>query len=276
MNCFRLIKTVLDEAYAQIPGTDAEKDKAIKTALVRLSREYANLRLKGCLDYGDPVRRFAYIFKYTTSHANYVYTVLSRSSVMIPFFKRERLTVSTIGGGPGSDFLGILKFCQARGIKMEIKCLLVDRDPAWGESWMDVDTKIGSAFKISAVFQPFDVTKPDSYKAFHKHFKSDIFTLVYFMSEVYALRKDAVAYFHTLFSNVPQGAAMLFIDNNSSEFITWFDGLAAQHKLGIKEKFEGTMKMPMAEEKKDLKEYYDKFGSPKLQADLAYRIGIKQ
>jgi hypothetical protein len=276
MNCFILIKTVLDEAYAQIPGTEDEKDKAIKAALSELSREYANLRSKGCLDYSDPVRRFAYIFKYTTCHANYVCTVLAGSTVMPLIFKKDRLTVSTIGGGPGSDFLGILKFCQARGIKTDIKCLLVDRDPAWGESWMDVDTKIAPANKMSAVFQPFDVTDPDSYKTFQKHFKSDIFTLVYFMSEVFALRKKATVYFEALFASMPKGAAVLFIDNNHSDFINWFDGLAAKHNILIKEKFEGTMKLPIAEEKKDLKQYYDKFGSPKIQADLAYRIGVKE
>jgi hypothetical protein len=96
------------------------------------------------------------------------------------------------------------------------------------------------------------------------------------MSEVYALRKDASAYFEALFANMATGAAVLFIDNNHSDFINWFDGLATKHNILIKEKFEGTMKLPLAEEKKDLKQYYDKFGSPKLQADLAYRIGIKQ
>jgi hypothetical protein len=141
---------------------------------------------------------------------------------------------------------------------------------------MDVDTKIAPANKMSAVFQPFDVTDPDSYKTFQKHFKSDIFTLVYFMSEVFALRKKATVYFEALFASMPKGAAVLFIDNNHSDFINWFDGLAAKHNILIKEKFEGTMKLPIAEEKKDLKQYYDKFGSPKIQADLAYRIGVKE
>jgi hypothetical protein len=44
MNCFILIKTVLDEAYDHIPGTEDEKDKAIGAALSEPSREDANLR----------------------------------------------------------------------------------------------------------------------------------------------------------------------------------------------------------------------------------------
>src|SRR6266849_1262239 len=73
MNCFQLIKTVLDEAYAEIPGTDDEKDAAIQEQMKALSNEYANLCEKSCLDYSDPARRFAYLFTYTTSHANIVY-----------------------------------------------------------------------------------------------------------------------------------------------------------------------------------------------------------
>jgi len=43
VNCFQLIKTVLDEAYDQIPGSSKEKDEAIKQALSDLSKAYANL-----------------------------------------------------------------------------------------------------------------------------------------------------------------------------------------------------------------------------------------
>jgi hypothetical protein len=281
MNCFQLIKTVLDEAYSQIPCPNSQKDEAIKKALGDLTEEYKKLLSMGCLDYSDPVKRFAYIYKYTTSHANFVFNVLTRSGAIIPFFKRPKLTVATIGGGPGSDFLGILKFCQAGGYSPEIKCLLYDRDPAWGESWQDVGDKISSNFKISTTFQTFDVTEPKSYQFFQKYFASDIFTLVYFMSEVYAMKNQANAYFELLFANIPKGAAVVFIDNNHSNFVGWFDGLAAKHSVIIdaSDRFEGTMTTTPSEEKTDLKEYYDKFknhSAPKIKADLAFRIGIKQ
>ena len=73
MNCFQLIKSVLDEAYNAIPGKKAAKDAAIEEALEGLSKAYKKLLKKGCLDYSDPARRFAYIYRYTTSHANIVY-----------------------------------------------------------------------------------------------------------------------------------------------------------------------------------------------------------
>ena len=280
MNCFKLIKTVLDEAYAQIHGSDDDKKKAIKREFVKLRAGYANLKNKGCMDYSDPIRRFAYIYKYTSTHASYVCSLMTGANAVFgPFFKRDALTISTVGGGPGSDFLGVLKFCQANNYKPEIKCLLLDRDPAWGESWMDVDKKLGASFRFSTVFQPFDVTDPKTYNYFRKHYASDIFTLVYFMSEVYAKKAQAADYFNTLFKNIPKGAAVLFLDNKTPEFYGWFDDLAVKNGVDIKMKCETTMTMPLSEQKSDLGKYYNIFKddeSPKIKSDVAYRIGIKR
>jgi hypothetical protein len=49
MNCFQLIRSVLDEAYNAIPGGKAAKDAAIEEALGGLSKDYKNLLKKGCL-----------------------------------------------------------------------------------------------------------------------------------------------------------------------------------------------------------------------------------
>jgi hypothetical protein len=276
MNCFKLIKTVLDEAYQAIPDSDAEKDKAITTALTSLSDEYKRLRTKGCLSYADPVRRFAYLYRYTTCHANLVYTVLSDSKLAAKYFNQAELQLAAIGGGPGSDFLGVLKFCTARKFNPVLKCLLFDRDPAWGESWQDVDSKVDRKIQIKTFFQTFDVTDPNTYMFYVKHFASDVFMLVYFMSEVYALRAKAETYFDALFSKAKKGALFIFIDNNHSDFINWFDGLAAKHGVEILENKTGIIKLPWTEEKSDLGIYAKKFTPPKLQADIAFRLAVKK
>src|SRR5262249_24497944 len=138
MNVFQLIKTVLDEAYEAIPGSEAKKDAAISAALEKLSAQYKKLLTAGCLDYSDPATRFAYIHRYTTSHANLVYSVCRRSRHLAALIGRDKLVLACIGGRPGSDFLGILKYCMFEGKKPQLKCQILDRDPAWGESWSDV------------------------------------------------------------------------------------------------------------------------------------------
>lgn len=46
MNCFQIIKSVLDEAYNQIAEDESEKDQQIKDALEYLTIEYRKLSKK--------------------------------------------------------------------------------------------------------------------------------------------------------------------------------------------------------------------------------------
>ena len=277
MNCFQLIKTVLDEAYGEVPGSDKEKDAAIKKEMDSLSDGYKTLLKKGCINYSDPARRFAYLFTYTTCHANIVFQRIDASTALKKVFEKPEVTISCIGGGPGSDFLGILKYCGLRKKKPALTCYLLDRDAAWGESWSDVGEKVASHLALRTHFNPFDVTDPANWQIFKKHFQADIFTLIYFMSEVYALRNKAEAYFDALFSKMKAGSVLLFVDNNSAEFRDWFDGLVKKHKLTVLESDAGVMKMPWRglgpEEKTDLEPYKTRLRrDPKLDANVAWRV----
>lgn len=273
MNCFELIKTVLDEAYGDIPGTPEERDEAIRAQMTLLTTEYQGLVKKGCIDYSDPARRFAYLFTYTTSHANIVYRRLSAEECLRDLFRRESVTVSCIGGGPGSDFLGILKHCLNAGRTPRLQCHLLDRDAAWGESWSDVGAKVAGHLDLTTHFNPFDVTEPAKWTVFKKHFQADLFTLIYFMSEVYALREKADAYFNELFSKMKKGALLLFVDNNSPSFRGWFDGFVATHGLTVLSQGATTMQMPLDEEKDSLEPYRSRLKrDPKLKADVAWRV----
>ncbi len=272
MNCFQLIKTVLDEAYDAIAGDEAAKDAAINTAMAELSKEYRQLLHNGCLDYAEPCRRFAYIYKYTTSHANIVFAALTRSNELAALFDREKVSIACVGGGPGSDFLGILKYCMRESKTPELRCQILDRDATWGESWSDVDDKLGPVFRISTLFHPLDVTDPASWSPFTKHFRADLFTLVYFMSEVYALRDDAHEYFETLFRQAKPGAFILFVDNNAPQFYGWFDEIATAAGFDVVTSWEGWEQLPFDEEKTDLQPYYSKFQCPKMRTDIAARV----
>lgn len=273
MKCFQLIKTVLDEAYHEIQG---DRDAAIKHEMEALTAEYKNLKTKGCLDYSNPARRFAYLFTYTTSHANIVYERIARSTDLAPVFDAKQVSVSCIGGGPGSDFLGVLKYCQLAKKTPSVTCHLLDRDPAWGESWSDVGQKLGTTMQLATVFSPLDVTEPTKWQVFRKHFHSDLFTLIYFVSEVYELRDKAAAYFDTLFCSMHAGARMLYVDNNTPEFYGWFDSLVAKHGLHVVEGQSESMQLAWngadKEEKSDLGVYLDKFRPPKLTANVAWRV----
>lgn len=277
MKVFPLIKTVLDEIYERIPGKPEEKDPKIKEQIEALRATYARLAKGAANNYADDVTRFAYIYKYVTSHANIVYQLVPKCGELSKLFDRERISITCVGGGPGSDFLGLLKYAIKNDKKPGLKCHLFDKEEAWAECWADVDEKLRSELQISTYFERFDVTAPESWEKKQKFLASDLFTMIYFMSEVYGLRDKAEAFFAYLFENAKPGALLLYVDNNSAVFYEWFDSLVKKYnwKVLCGDRLELKME-DVSEERTDLGEYHDKFGWPKLRADIAFRICQKQ
>ena len=125
------------------------------------------------------------------------------------------------------------------------------------------------------MFHPLDVTNRSSWSPFVKHFQADLFTLIYFMSEVYALRETAAEYFTTLMTSARPGSLLLYVDNNAAEFTNWFDGLAKENGWSILKAHAGNITLPFEEEKRDLAPYIDKFRPPKIGANVACRVAMK-
>ena len=279
MNCFQLIKSVLDELYAVIPGKEQAKDDAIRKRLeLFTNKQYPNLRKGVEIDYKDAVSRFAYIYRYTTSHANIVCSLIRGDDTLRALLKQSSLTVACIGGGPGSDFVGILKYLDNCKNKPHVKCHLIDREKSWNNCWSDVDSKLDPAgYRLSTHFVPIDVTDAKSYDPLEdKYLKADLFTFVYFMSELYARRDKAQPYFENLFARVKPGATIFYVDNGASEFTEWFDGFVDKKRFELDGPDSTNCQMPSDEEKTDLGEYLAKFGPVKLSANIAYRIAVRR
>src|SRR5436853_1161631 len=278
MNCFQLVKTVLDELYVRLPGlSEDEKTEAIIKMLRYLEEQYAGLARGLRIDYTDPVTRFAYVYKYVTSHANIVCQIIEGSTELTDLLRQGRFSVTCIGGGPGSDLLGILKHVLSNGSRPVLRCTLLDGETTWADCWSDVDEKLSDQLLVKTSFQTFDVTNERTWATTSKYLDADLITMIYFMSEVYSQRKFADSFFSNLFGNVSSGTLFLYVDNNSPEFYKWFDALAAANGLEVLKSSEGRMGIAdLEEEKKDLGEYFTRLGVPKLKPNIAYRVCRKR
>jgi hypothetical protein len=273
MNCFQLVKTVLDEIYTEIPLRDeAEKDQAIQKELDSLGSKYAKLSSGEAVDYAKPVTRFAYIYRYVTSHANIVYNIIASCPELTELMALDKVNMTCIGGGPGSDLLGVLKYLIKYQRNTFLRCTLYDREETWAESWTDVDDKLETQLRISTVFQRFDVCDETTWSHHSKYLNSDIFTMIYFMSEVFKMKNQAEPFFQNFFAKAKTGSLFLYVDNNSPDFYSWFDELAKKNFLVIIKSITENIRMSFDEQKKALGEYYRKFNPPKLGADIAYRV----
>jgi hypothetical protein len=253
---------------------EAEKDALIKEELDTISDAYRNVEhaADGSLDYSDPVKRFAYIYKYTVAHADYIMQLVERTEELASLFERKEIEVACLGGGPGSDLLGILKYILNNSRSTTLTCYLFDRERAWSDAWVHVARRMDAPCKVFPVFNQMDVTDQKTWAAYESFFESDIITLSYFLSEVYRHRTEAEPFFEHVFLRAKSGAAFLYIDNWSAKFTDWFDGMTT--RAGLETISQGTRTIAFSndEEKSDLGPYLAKFDWPKRKADVAFRI----
>ena len=284
MTIFELVKIALDELYTEaVKDYGNETDAQISRQIVCLQKTLRNLN-KGepnPTTYKDPTVRFAYVFKYVTSHADYVVQILQKFQQKLngSIFEKESIRVSCIGGGPGSDLIGLLKYLDEKD-KLEpvgkITCYLLDREQAWADTWTELGDTLDSRLNLHVNFQPLDVTMPESWSQQKKFLQADLFTMSYFLSEVYALDSNGrvTAFFRDMFDQAKPGALFLYDDNGHQEFNNYFDSLFDPSLCESVISETNTKLTPRySEEQKTLGIYLEKFSqSPKLGSQVSYLV----
>jgi hypothetical protein len=284
MTLFETVKIALDALYTQCKKRYADKtDRKIKDAISYLSKAYGQLNADGRnpINYEDPATRFAYVYKYTATHGDYLVQILEqyRNKHETNVFRSESVKVSCVGGGPGSDIVAVLKYLDEFKADEPVRKLtffLLDKEQAWGDTWSEFDESFTGDLRMNTSFQPLDVTKPASYRNQTKFFEADLFTLSYFISEVLAFDGDGsvTGFLTTLFQNAKSGALFLYDDNGHSSFSEFFD--AQWKRAGLKclhaaDRVSWTPRH--SEQASELGDYLGKFGqAPKLKSELSYRL----
>jgi hypothetical protein len=273
----QILKLSLDKIYKRIPEP---KDYAIKKQIVALSNGYSQLmaceREDTGIDYSSPATQFAYIYKYVTHHASMIYQIIKENFGLVECFNGGRVTISALGGGPGSELVGVMKFMSDTNSLASLRCYLCDRDETWQEAWDKIEDHLDVDFNISIRTHRIDVLDAQSWQRLSGYLDTNIITCVYFMSEIYCERAEALPFFENLLNNVPEGTLLIFIDNNLPPVYNWFDNLMDEQDWEVLDSYEGTKKIEdRFEQKTDLGEYWDNFGaynSMKLSANIAYRV----
>ena len=119
------------------------------------------------------------------------------------------------------------------------------------------------------------VTDPGAWTLHTKYLRSDLFTVVFFLSEVYAVRDEAQPYLEHLFAAARPGSYFLYLDNREGRFRGWFDTLAKAFDWDVLAGDSCRMSMAYLWEEQvdDLGLYAQKFArSPRLTASVDYRI----
>ncbi|XP_019617079.1 PREDICTED: uncharacterized protein LOC109464513 [Branchiostoma belcheri] len=136
------------------------------------------------------------------------------------------MTVACLGGGPGSDVLGVLDYFMKymADFKGQLDIQLYDRKDKWGPTWESLKTAMDAELhdpRVTVSFYDFDVTtagksKPDLQKA-------DVITMHYFMEEVYSERERAEVKecFDHIIQTAKPGALFLYSGMYMYQVINW-------------------------------------------------------
>jgi hypothetical protein len=275
MKCFKVVEKVLHDCYAAVPDSAPTRDAAINAAMSATSTQYTTKLVKqGGPDFSSAATRFGYVLKYVPAHAHWVYELIMWSPEAQALFKRNKLRMVSIGGGPGSDLVGVLKYMEETGDCPALHCEIIDGCIDWKSTWSDLAFSLDWVKPLHTDYVIHDAGDPATWAAPSSIDKGDLVVLNFFASEIFHLDPTSAKYLTTMLRRMKAGAILLLNDNNAPQFYNWFDGIAKGVGLTTLVSRAGTRKIyDVGEQTSDLGKYAKKFAhGPKLTGEVASRI----
>jgi Putative SAM-dependent methyltransferase len=279
---FKLVKAVLDDLIALIHKKHPlDADDQIKKRIGTLSGEYKNLTspAREPVDYSDPLTRFAYVYSYVAAHSAYVKQKLLVCKELADLLGgKGSARVTCVGGGPGSELVGVLQACMTLERSSPLAVWLLDREESWSETWSEIDGRLEAEFRLSANFRQTDVATYANFDNLNKAFSANLFVMSFFLSEIYSFKQNATNFFSEMVNTMQSGAMVLYVDNSSDSFTQYAEGIFKQQMFDVLYCETKQVLLPgNSEQTSDLEPYKSQFGwSPKIKSDATVRVWRKK
>lgn len=227
-----LVRQVLEEAvetFAASAGqTVPEVLRKIRENIDHTAEEHRNDEPE--IDYEDPLCRLGYLYRHAIANATLFEQVLQGSGELqqkIRDADQGVLRVCAVGGGPGTELLGIAKYLlrRSQAVPRKIDFTVLDNVPHWAETWQQladaVEAELRSSLSgggpepptIAPSFLPFDVLDPASYRGYAFQFrKADVVVFNYLFSENKMRLEHARLAIEHLVQATPAGCVFIVID----------------------------------------------------------------
>lgn len=212
-------------------------DAKVADAVRAFSSAYGNGALlernRALIDYGALETQTAYVFMYVAGHADFLNQVLTMGEQRqaLARLRKEEISVTSLGGGPGSDLLALIAFLKdlpADERPKRIRYRVLDKQPNWNEILQQVAVLQEGTFVIELEFQQLDVTVPDQWASVNCA-NDDLLMMNFFVSEVCRLREHASVRgcLESILRSLSSGGLVLFNDSAAWSFFSYFDDRVA-------------------------------------------------
>ncbi|XP_033632619.1 uncharacterized protein LOC117294358 [Asterias rubens] len=227
----------------------------IGAALTNLSMVYTNLGKAQYIpqpDFTDPAFQCAYVFQYLVKHCHLVYQILWKTlpiSIARIWLQRG-VNVCSIGGGPGTDIIGVLVFLRSMGSYLgypentgRVMGYVLDQYGAWESTWSSLrsnnatlrDSQIYCSYITCDLLDelPTAATEDEIRQA-------DLVTMIKSLSAFQMFLKDGRDIRHCavtkLLRQLRRGAFVLFIDNKDEmSRRIFYTGYRSQNRIFLED-----------------------------------------
>jgi len=221
---FERVRMMLDQLCPQF-GLNGQQ---LATALATLSAGYGSLA-KGTnlIDYSSAATQAAYVYKYVPAHADLIYRELQASRERVRHvFEQPVVNLLCVGGGPGTELLGVLKFKErlpAGG--GQLRCRIWDRNAPWEAVIAAAAATAPAQIGVTANFDTFDWQFAGEWDAAAAVGDTDVLTLSYTLSEVWRFNGNGAvsANLNRIICALKPGAVLVYSDNSGQAFDPHFE-----------------------------------------------------
>ncbi|XP_022099008.1 uncharacterized protein LOC110983772 [Acanthaster planci] len=247
-----LLGKVLDDLQAEVDGPS--KNDRIKQSIQNISQMYkqglsrASTNFRS--DWNDPSNRCAYVFLYLLQHCHLVYHSIHKSDISKMLSKKKRLKVCCIGGGPGSDVIGLTSFLRENSsLQQSLDCLVLDLYPTWRDTWHLIRRHMPDGLNLSVTYQGCDLVQDSSVGGNVLGFiqQADMLTFVKSFSTVSAFfRADSRRgdLLRSILQEIKPDCFVLFIDNKHLRDKEFQQQFASRAGLKLVFEYRGTQTLP--------------------------------
>lgn len=278
---FEKIAKVLEHIKEQSGQLDVDFSNDVRGALRMLTSEYGQLEYKNRrpIDYARAGSQAAYAFRCLGAHSEWFRKVFACSR---PFwntlFSREKVSVTALGGGPGTELFAFLTLAEERGFGGELNFTSVDNQDEWEalrsaiRRSYEYNVKL-KCFKIAADLSDIpDISGWDIGKM-------DVITASYVLSELWSYDADGriCDLIEQVQENIKIGSGFVYIDNLVAERSEEMDEIFSDKRFSLIASFDDvSARLPGSEQIDVLSEYRSLFReSPKLTGEISGRLWKK-
>lgn len=288
MRCCFLMKQVFDSVYSNTRLAENRIDKIFIDKFTQLNNYAEGLSRGLCPDHSDPWTRLAFAYRYLAARTCQIeHAILNE----LPrnYLLNDNIVITSVGCGPGTDLLGVIKARRYRNSSAKIHAYMLDSEKGWKSTFCDFlasapELKAQLAIgPITTEWIEVDFSDSGSWPFDSSYEESDLFILSYVLSEVCNSTRSMVPFVETLFKNAKDQSAFIIIDNNHSDFTPIYNETTAKARTyNIELEFSSSPNRwyPGSEEQKsDLEPYVreERLNSrPLMQANFVTGIGIKR